>query len=92
MWNDRHRDVLLAKSPKDDLSGKPGAEATVTRKGQLGETFEDTALARRLIAHYDKLRKVYVLTNTAGKELIDLFQQNWVTKTFFLPFFNLHFD
>lgn len=69
--NDGHRDHIRGGSFEDNLRCKPSAESAVARQWFSDQSFQDTALSRRLISDHDDLRQINNITDTASEELIN---------------------
>lgn len=61
---------------KDDFGGKARTEVVFGREGYPRNGVQDRALTGRLIATYDQLRKIHVLTDPIGTQLVNIVQKS----------------
>jgi len=59
---------------QNDFDRKLGTNTILSRKGKTSKSFQDRALARRLIAAHDKLWKIDVIADTASSQISNLLE------------------
>jgi len=67
-----HEDIDNRRMLKDNFDGKAHIEVVFDREEYPRNGVQDRAFIERLIAIYDQLRKINVLTNFIGTQLVNI--------------------